>query len=204
MAIVISHPHYFATNLHWGEAFGCPVYLSAEDKEWAVRLDESKQVFWSQSELHVPDGEGETDLVAIKTGGHFPGSTVLWWKSLRKLLVADSILVVPSGIYHVDRPPGTASFTFMWSYPNMVCFLGLFGYMADIGRFLFLLVRCIISGKRSNIPILTKRMVHSSVRMLGEMLGNVYLRARRSSSGRWDIWIMLYFRRRSMLPGAMK
>lgn len=91
-------------------------------------MDESRQVFWSVPELHVPDVEGETHLVAIKTGGHFPGSTVLWWQSLRKLLVADSILVVPSGIYHADRPPGTASFTFMWSYPNMVCSLVLFEY----------------------------------------------------------------------------
>lgn len=25
-----------------------------------------------------------------------------------------------SGMYHVDRPPGTISFTFMWSIPNMI------------------------------------------------------------------------------------
>jgi hypothetical protein len=29
-------------------------------------------------------------------------------------------LIVPSGLYHVDRLPGTSSFTFMWSYPNFV------------------------------------------------------------------------------------
>lgn len=52
--------------------------------------------------------------------GHFPGSSVLLWKSERKLFVADSVMVVPSGVYHVDRPVGTASFSFMWSYPNMV------------------------------------------------------------------------------------
>ncbi|RJE19880.1 metallo-beta-lactamase, partial [Aspergillus sclerotialis] len=145
-AVVISHPHYYSTNLHWARAFGCPVYLSCEDEEWAVRRDgdiaggtgdgdgdgsgsgAGKQVFWEGKEM-LPlktAGSGsaatpeEGDLVVIKTGGHFPGSSVLWWKSLRKLLIADSILVVPSGIYHVDRPVGTASFTFMWSYPNMI------------------------------------------------------------------------------------
>lgn len=129
-AIVISHPHYFSTNLHWAQAFGCPVYLSSEDAEWAVRREPApadpgaaRQVFWEGRGLPLLASRAqEADLVAIKTGGHFPGSSVLWWKSRRKLLIADSVLVVPSGIYHVDRPPGTASFTFMWSYPNMVCF----------------------------------------------------------------------------------
>ncbi|RMJ22335.1 metallo-beta-lactamase [Aspergillus sp. HF37] len=121
-AIVISHPHYFATNLHWAAAFGCPVFLSSEDGEWAVRRGEG-QVFWEGRVLDPLAGTGpeeDAGVLAIKTGGHFPGSSVLWWKSQRKLLVADSVLVVPSGIYHVDRPPGTASFTFMWSYPNMI------------------------------------------------------------------------------------
>lgn len=68
----------------------------------------------------VNDTNAKADFVAIKTGGHFPGSSVLWWKSARKLFVADTIMVVPSGIYHVDRVPGTASFSFMWSYPNFV------------------------------------------------------------------------------------
>lgn len=133
-AIVISHPHYFATNLHWAAAFGCPVFLSAEDAEWAVRRggDGDGQAFWEGRVLDplaaagtgaASEEEEDADVLAIKTGGHFPGSSVLWWKSQRKLLVADSVLVVPSGIYHVDRPPGTASFTFMWSYPNMVCCL---------------------------------------------------------------------------------
>jgi glyoxylase-like metal-dependent hydrolase (beta-lactamase superfamily II) len=61
-----------------------------------------------------------SDFVAIKTGGHFPGSSVLWWKSARKLLIADTIMIVPSGLYRVDRPAGTVSYAFMWSYPNYV------------------------------------------------------------------------------------
>lgn len=114
-AIVISHPHYYSTSLHWAEAFDCKVYLSSEDQEWIMRAGD-RQVLWEDQRLSFLDGE----IVAVKTGGHFPGSSVLFWKSAKKLLVADTITVVPSGVYHVDRPPNTASFTFMWSYPNFV------------------------------------------------------------------------------------
>ena len=144
-AIVISHPHYFSTSLHWGEALGCPVYLSSEDKEWLMRNDEGNQVFrfWEDKRLELLDGE----FLAVKVGGHFPGSSVLLWKSEKKLFIADSITVIPSGgefffcginpiclniiksslanlypVYHIDRPPNTASFAFMWSYPNMVSY----------------------------------------------------------------------------------
>ena len=116
-AIVISHPHYFSTSLHWAQALQCKVYLSAEDEEWAMRKGPS-MVFWPQKRLEFLNGE----FIAVKVGGHFPGSSVLLWKSQRKLFVADSITVIPSGVYHVDRPPNTASFTFMWSYPNMVSY----------------------------------------------------------------------------------
>jgi glyoxylase-like metal-dependent hydrolase (beta-lactamase superfamily II) len=99
--------------------------MAAEDKEWVMRKSE-RQIFWEGRELGIPlpgkgGGDADADLVTVKTGGHFPGSSVLWFKPLRKLLVADSIAVVPSGVYHKDRVPGTASYTFMWSYPNMVC-----------------------------------------------------------------------------------
>ncbi|KAL2009922.1 hypothetical protein VTN00DRAFT_5729 [Thermoascus crustaceus] len=128
-AIVISHPHYFTTCLHWAEAFGCKVYLSSEDGEWIMRRgDPARQALWTGNRLPLlgPVGNDENknedgaDFVAIKTGGHFPGSSVLWWKETRKLMVADTIMVVPSGVYHIDRLPGTVSFSFMWSYPNFI------------------------------------------------------------------------------------
>ncbi|PYI30726.1 putative metallo-beta-lactamase domain protein [Aspergillus indologenus CBS 114.80] len=122
-AIVISHPHYYATHLEWARAFACPVYLAREDEEWVVRRGESQeQVFWDGGRLDLLGGQGhgQDKLEVIKTGGHFPGSTVLWWQAWRTLLIADTIGTVPSGIYHVDRLPGTASFTFLWSYPNMI------------------------------------------------------------------------------------
>ncbi|KAH8702056.1 putative metallo-beta-lactamase domain protein [Talaromyces proteolyticus] len=133
-AIVISHPHYFSTCLHWAEAFGCPVYISAEDEEWIMRRsdDTSKMVIWSghrkafspsSSSSTTGDSSGEdkqSEFLCVKTGGHFPGSSVFYWPAMRKLLIADSIYVVPSGVYHIDRPLGTASFSFMWSYPNLI------------------------------------------------------------------------------------
>lgn len=114
-AIVISHPHYYSTALHWAEAFDCKVYLSAEDEEWVMRRG-PQHVMWEGQQLELLGGQ----FLAVKVGGHFPGSSVLLWKSERKLFVADSIMIVPSGVYHTDRPADTASFAFMWSYPNMV------------------------------------------------------------------------------------
>lgn len=132
-AIVISHPHYFSTCLHWAEAFGCPVHLAAEDEKWIMRRSEDvgKMVIWSGPRKEFCGFEGnDAEFVCVKTGGHFPGSSVLYWPAARKLLVADTMFVVPSGVYHVDRPVGTASFSFMWSYPNLVSHL--FAYMSDV------------------------------------------------------------------------
>ena len=118
-AIVISHPHYYSTALHWAAAFSCSVYLSAEDSEWIMRRGDA-HILWEGPRMDFLDGQ----FTAVKVGGHFPGSSVLLWKDRKKLFVADSITVIPSGVYHVDRPPNTASFTFMWSYPNMVSLWG--------------------------------------------------------------------------------
>jgi glyoxylase-like metal-dependent hydrolase (beta-lactamase superfamily II) len=122
-AIVISHPHYYSTCLHWARALNCKVYLSVEDEEWVMRKpasspsEEGEMELWAGQRMSLgQDGE----FLCVKTGGHFPGSSVLSWPRVGKLLVADTVQVVPSGIYHVDRPKGTVSFTFMWSYPNFV------------------------------------------------------------------------------------
>jgi glyoxylase-like metal-dependent hydrolase (beta-lactamase superfamily II) len=123
-AIVISHPHYFSTSAQWAEVFNCDLFISAEDEQWlGNRGDNNRLKLWKGDKLHIPcaqDISHGSDLIVIKTGGHFPGSSVLWWKSMKKLLIADTILIVPSGLYHTDRLPGTSSFTFMWSYPNYV------------------------------------------------------------------------------------
>jgi glyoxylase-like metal-dependent hydrolase (beta-lactamase superfamily II) len=119
-AIVISHPHYYTTHLEWARAFGCPIYISWEDKSWLNRFDTSgfARTFVEGEELEITVKGEKTGVKAIKLGGHFDGSLVCLWEG--KLLIADTLVTVPSGLYHVDRPAGTISFTFMWSIPNMI------------------------------------------------------------------------------------
>lgn len=113
-AIVISHPHYYSTHLDWAQTFDCSVYIAADDQEWLSRKDESglRKLFDDQK-LTVAPG-----VTAIKAGGHFPGSLFLHYQ--KKLFIADTMAIMPSGLYHIDRPPGTTSFSFMWSYPNQI------------------------------------------------------------------------------------
>ncbi|KAM0712150.1 hypothetical protein Q7P37_011244 [Cladosporium fusiforme] len=115
-AIVISHPHYYTTHLRWGAAFDCPVYVSREDEVWTQRVDHGGV------RRYIEVGEATREIVpgvtAIKTGGHFPGSLVLHWDS--HLFIADSLVTVPSALYHRKRPKGTSSYAFMWSIPNMI------------------------------------------------------------------------------------
>ncbi|KAI1120616.1 beta-lactamase-like protein [Nemania abortiva] len=120
-AIVISHPHYYSTHLEWARAFDCPVYLAAEDREWLTQQDVGHQVFITET---------ETDVLAtkvLKLGGHFPGSLVMLFED--RLLIADTFFATPSGLGNWDkdslgtvrgRPRGVSSFSFMWSYPNMI------------------------------------------------------------------------------------
>ncbi|KZT40341.1 hypothetical protein SISSUDRAFT_1044415 [Sistotremastrum suecicum HHB10207 ss-3] len=115
--IVISHPHYWTTHITWSHAFNnCPVHLSSADKEFLSRPDphsvRSSNWIGSSPKEIVPG------ILAIPVGGHFPGSLVLLWKD--HLFVADSVQVIPSGLYDIDRPAGTVSVAFMWSYPNMI------------------------------------------------------------------------------------
>jgi glyoxylase-like metal-dependent hydrolase (beta-lactamase superfamily II) len=135
-AIVISHPHYYTTHLEWARAFGCPVYLAAEDREWLTQLS-AHQRFLDQTEFDVPLGGGNaasTDsssssggFKVLKLGGHFPGSLVTLYRG--RLLVADTLVTTPSGLgswatdavgESRERPPGMNSYAFMWSIPNMI------------------------------------------------------------------------------------
>ncbi|KAL0636321.1 hypothetical protein Q9L58_004668 [Maublancomyces gigas] len=116
-AIVISHPHYYTTHLVWAKVFNCPVYLATEDKSWLCReangLTAGKRIFIESDSQEIVPG-----VTAVKVGGHFPGSLVLHWENM--LFIADSLVTVPSALYHVDRPKGTTSYSFMWSIPNMI------------------------------------------------------------------------------------
>jgi hypothetical protein len=127
-AIVISHPHYYTSHLTWAATFECPVYISAADADWAQRADH-----WDLRRL-LPTEEPSQILpgvTAITTGGHFPGSLVLHASSpdsdsdsgsseKPRLLIADTLVTVPSALYAKNRPAGTTSYAFMWSIPNMI------------------------------------------------------------------------------------
>ncbi|ATY60168.1 metallo-beta-lactamase domain [Cordyceps militaris] len=122
-AIVISHPHFYGAHVVWARAFGCPVYTAAEDAAWATTASAHRQLL-AGAETAILD----TGVAAIKVGGHFPGSMVLLYD--RHLFVADTFMLTLAGVgdYETDarrvqresKPPGRNTFTFMWSYPNMI------------------------------------------------------------------------------------
>jgi hypothetical protein len=128
-AILISHPHYYSTHLEWAEAFDCPVYLSWEDKEWLNRLDRlgKARCFIEGKEEEIEIGGEKSGVVALKLGGHFPGSLCVL--AFGRLLVADTIVTVPAGLgdwsagphgIKDGRPQDSNSYSFMWSIPNII------------------------------------------------------------------------------------
>jgi hypothetical protein len=113
--IVISHPHYYTTHVEWAKIFNCPVYFSKEDEEWLNRRSDA-QKFIEKEEIEI----AKTGVMAIKLGGHFPGSLVCLYDG--RLLIADTLLMTPAGVGNwkdKPRPNGMNSFAFMWSIPNV-------------------------------------------------------------------------------------
>jgi hypothetical protein len=128
-AIVISHPHYYSTHLEWAETFDCPVYLSWEDKEWLNRLDRlgKARTFIEGMEEEIEVGGEKTGVIALKPGGHFPGSLCVL--AYDRLLIADTLITTPAGKGDWSkgpdgglggRPPGMNTYSFMYSIPNMI------------------------------------------------------------------------------------
>lgn len=108
-AIAISHPHFYASMVDWSRAFGgVPVYLHRDDEKWVMRPDPLIH-YWQGSTLEVGGG-----LKVIRAGGHFPGSSVLFWPDGAAgkgvLLSGDTVFV------NMDRK----SVSFMYSYPNLI------------------------------------------------------------------------------------
>lgn len=110
-AMAISHCHYYSTMVEWSHALGdVPIFIHEADREWVQRSDDRIQ-FWPGDTRTPFDG-----VTLIRTGGHFPGGTVLHVDgaahahSAGVLFVGDIIQVVQ------DRH----MVTFMYSYPNSI------------------------------------------------------------------------------------
>ncbi|KAI7778156.1 hypothetical protein LA080_002582 [Diaporthe eres] len=74
-AIIISHPHYYASMNEWMTAFNCLVYTAPEDQEWLKNTPAERRVTF----LHDEAMEILPGVTALKVGGHFPGSFLLHW-----------------------------------------------------------------------------------------------------------------------------
>ncbi|CAD0024683.1 unnamed protein product, partial [Aureobasidium pullulans] len=119
-------PHFYTTHLSWSAVFSCPVYTHALDEKWLSisPTADTRRVLLRDKYTEIVKG-----VTAIQVGGHFEGSMVLHWDGVGEeggeeqgghLFIADTFVNVPSGFYRKDRPPGTTSFSFMWSIPNMI------------------------------------------------------------------------------------
>ena len=107
-AIAISHPHYYSAMARWSEAFGCPVYLHAADREWVVNPAGDLR-FWDGDSHAIGAG-----LTLIRCGGHFAGGAVLHWADGaegRGALLSGDVLQVGPDRRHVS---------FLRSYPNLI------------------------------------------------------------------------------------
>ena len=107
-AIAISHPHFYSSMNEWSEAFGhVPVYLNQADRDW-VMYPGANLRFWQEEQKLFGW------LKLLRTGGHFPGSSVCYWPGGAEgrgvLLTADSPQV------SADRK----SVSVMRSYPNLI------------------------------------------------------------------------------------
>jgi DNA-directed RNA polymerase subunit RPC12/RpoP len=105
--IILSHPHYYSTIVEWADAFECPIYIHDRDREWLTRSGSDKYIFWGRAELALTP-----ELKILNLGGHFPGSSVLYWENNQQgvLLVGDTIFIVPD--------QGWVSF--LYSHPNRI------------------------------------------------------------------------------------
>lgn len=105
--IVLSHPHFYATATYWAEIFGADLVAHDLDRHWRPANGRFRP--FPGSRLEVIPG-----VWAIRLGGHFDGSSVLWWPAGEAgrgvLLTGDTI--------SVGQDLSTTSF--MYSFPNLI------------------------------------------------------------------------------------
>jgi len=106
-AICFSHPHFYATNVEWADAFDARILIPRADQGWVQRQSPRIEL-WDETVEAVPG------LTLARIGGHFDGAAVLHWPAgadgRGALLTGDTITVVQ------DRD----WVSFMWSYPNLI------------------------------------------------------------------------------------
>ena len=106
-AICMSHPHFYAANVEFADAFDARILIPRADRRWIQRPS-------PRVELFDEDAEPVPGITVARIGGHFDGAAVLHWPAgsdgRGALLTGDTITVVP------DRE----WVSFMWSYPNLV------------------------------------------------------------------------------------
>jgi hypothetical protein len=106
--IAISHPHYYASMVEWSHAFGVPIHLHADDRQWIMREDPAIKLWDGEHKDLLPG------LKLIRCGGHYAGGVVLHWAAgaggRGALLSGDIVQVVQ------DRK----TVSFMRSFPNFI------------------------------------------------------------------------------------
>jgi len=106
-AVCMSHPHFYAANVEFADAFDAPILIPRADQQWVRRPSPRIELFDDRAEP-VPG------LTLARIGGHFDGAAVLHWGAgadgAGALLTGDTVTVVQ------DRE----WVSFMWSYPNLI------------------------------------------------------------------------------------
>ncbi|HEY1620685.1 MAG TPA: MBL fold metallo-hydrolase [Streptosporangiaceae bacterium] len=106
-AVCMSHPHFYAANVEFADAFDARIFIPRADQEWVRRPSPRIELFDDEAEP-VPG------LTLARIGGHFDGAAVLHWPAgsdgRGAMLTGDTITVA------ADR--GWVSF--MWSFPNHI------------------------------------------------------------------------------------
>ena len=106
-AVCMSHPHFYAANVEFADAFDARILIPRADREWVQRP--TPRIAFFDDEAEPVRG-----LTLARIGGHFDGAAVLHWPEgsdgRGALLTGDTITVVQ------DRD----WVSFMWSYPNLI------------------------------------------------------------------------------------
>jgi len=115
VGIAISHAHYYTTMVTWSTLFGnVPIWLHEANRGWVMYQDDVIQ-YWNDDAMEPLPG-----ITIIRTGGHFPGATVLHRAGNPNATETErrnGVLFSGDIIMVVADPKWV---TFMYSYPNTI------------------------------------------------------------------------------------